>query len=280
MSEENNRSCTNVKIGNLISQYELGLLNVDNQKLFEEHIFECAFCREELAEFRQVAELLSEHKDRLIEAIEDGELDYKEERLNEKQTRCFSDIIQGIKDFVNDVLDFAFRPKVLAPIMSVTVVFLVIYFGFITGENQSYEQFLIFEPLEYKQMILRSEATAEAENLFRQSMQSYNNGDYAAAANILMEAVKLDSANFKYKTYLGICYFLNKEPENALKMLTEAEHMTAFTLKDELHWYIFQSYLLNGDLTGADSVRSLIKTSKEVYSAKADSIWNLVNQHK
>jgi hypothetical protein len=55
--------CTNPEVGRMLHDYELHLLSVEDERIFELHIFECEHCREQLRTFSDVSRIIRHDPD-------------------------------------------------------------------------------------------------------------------------------------------------------------------------------------------------------------------------
>ncbi len=256
------RGCTDLSKGNLISEYELDLIDEAGRQEFEVHLFECEFCRDELSYFQGTASLLREHREEIATALK-------------AQKRLVSEGIgTRIKNLISEWLDPVLQPWILVPSLSGVAVALLLVVMLNGGNN--YDQFVTMSALPYQTEIVRGDTDDGAETLFQKGMAAYATGDYRAAVESLEKTVKQTPANFRYRTYLGVSYFMLKKPRKALNELTKADQLTRFALKDELHWYIFQSHLMAGNLKQADAIRGEMKANGERFASQADSIWQIL----
>ena len=108
-------------------------------------------------------------------------------------------------------------------------------------------------------------------------MDFYNRGEYRRAAAILEKIVARQPDRWVSWLYLGISYYMERQPKPALKALTRADGLSKYALKSEIRWYLMQSYLLDRNPTAADSLRRQLSAMNSAYAVKADSLWSRIS---
>lgn len=276
MSDLHECKCIDVSRGNLIAQYELGVLDDEDRDLFEEHLMDCEFCRNELAELSPVTHLLRKHQPAISATLRAE----AEEMINDNPPVPVGlNVFERIGRFFGDIKESLSLPRVYAPalvVATVVVVFAVVLYH--NAVQNPYTEYLTFEPLAYTEMTLRGEESVETEQVFNQGMKEYCSGHFSQAANILEDAVKQSPKTWKYWMYLGICQYLSRQPQQAIDALKKADELTKYAFKSEIRWYLFQSYILNQDISRADSIYALLKVENDKCAEKADSLWKRISK--
>ena len=131
---------------------------------------------------------------------------------------------------------------------------------------------LNFEKLPYQAQEIRGEASSEGKQFFDSGMKQYIIGDYEGAVKKLKKAANLAPDNERYWLYLGVTYYLSRQPKLAVEALTRADTLAPSILKTKTGWYRAQAYLLAGDSSHAAPLLDRVKRENRDYASKADSL--------
>jgi len=234
-------NCTDLDLGNLILHYELGMLGEKEKSKFEDHTFDCAFCRHELEEMAPTALLLRDNKVGLKELLRTEEVLVP---TTDSEKENSTNLIAG---FLVQIIQIFRIPKVYTPAIGFSLAVIALFMFYPAFEKDSYEQFLVFEKLPERNSTLRGNDISEYPDYYQRTIE-------------------------------GIDFFLDNKPDKAIRSLTVADSLAKYALQSEIWWYLFQSYLLNNDLPKADSVRILLSEQEDEYSEKCDSVWTLIEE--
>lgn len=120
------KTCTDPKLGHLLSLYEFDKLSQDDRDLFEQHLLECDACFQDLYEFSPAIEMIKEHRDEFQAAISSPSL------IHQWLSKVTSIIAKWSKSFWSsmDAIPSVLRPAipVLAAAMLVFAVVKIIQF--------------------------------------------------------------------------------------------------------------------------------------------------------
>jgi len=105
-------------------------------------------------------------------------------------------------------------------------------------------------PPAYVPAAVRS-TTSRAMQRFRQAMELYQRGDFAAAVSGLEEARRTDGGQPPILFYLGACYLLTNDVDRAVEALTAAVASGESAYLEEAHFYLAKALLRKGDGPGA-----------------------------
>jgi len=83
----------------------------------------------------------------------------------------------------------------------------------------------------------------EARTQFREAMQDYQRGEYRAAIPRLAAAVRLDPEAPDIRFFLGICYLLTDQDDSAIDHLAKTVALGETPYLEEAHFYLAKAYL-------------------------------------
>jgi len=283
MKDKRKNECIAPEVGRLLTQYELGQLEQEEQDRFEEHLMDCDLCRRELEEMLPIITAIRGHKAEVAKALHSEGISFKslKERLlalprpaqvkSASLGHLWQKILHGLRTFG--------RPRIFVP-AAVVVIALLLFVTLFHHPESPYLTYLSFEKLPYRSEKLRGEVATQAEQLFHQGMNDYLKGNYKGAINSLKKAVEKAPDNGIWWLYLGVCYYLNHQPKRAIEALTKANALTQYSQKVRSHWYLAQAYLLQGDVDRAIPLLEWIRDQKMGYSAQADSLLMIIHSVK
>jgi len=88
----------------------------------------------------------------------------------------------------------------------------------------------------------------EARSQFREAMQDYQRGEYRAAIPRLEAAARLDPEAPDIRFFLGICYLLTDQDDSAIDHLAKTVALGETPYLEEAHFYLAKAYLSKADL--------------------------------
>ena len=229
MNANKELECIDHSTGNLIAQYELGLLDTEDRDRFEDHLMDCEFCRSEIEQMMPIAHILKRHKFEIKNSLQAEVVP-----LRDLLTPDTTDKIKGaslskqgdtkmtesIARFFRNLVENITKLRVYAPALAVvsTVIFCTVIFIKDFSGNP-YIELLTFEPLHYRQMTLRGKIDNKSELLFFDGMMAYSDSNYKLAIDKLEAAVTQSPDSWKYWMYLGVSHYLERNPEQAVNAL-------------------------------------------------------------
>lgn len=267
--------CNSEKFKSLIFPYGMGLLSDSECSLFEEHLMDCDDCLSELQKVKPLVSVMRRHRTALVESLRADGMDFeslKKELLASyrKQRPARETVWQKI----TQILETLRRPRVLVPVVGFALVLVLSFYIILPVKQQiesPFETCLSFEKLPYQPIELRNGMANEAEQYYLNGMEDYLEDDYASAISKLRRAVRMQPDEGKWWLRLGVCYFLNRQPEPAIEALTKADELTQLSYKIRTRWYLAQSYLLKGDSENAVPLLEWVAAQDRTYADEANS---------
>lgn len=265
--------CTNPNDGELLTQYALNLLNEEDRHRFEVHTMSCEFCRLELSKCDSETAFVGGIRQRIVETLHQQGLTFeglKEELIAIKKRQKVS------QKFYRKRLDkpnLLFRTRMLVPIGVIVVVLLTMTVIRQTGPGNIYLSVLSFDKFPHQVLSTRTHTlTPSMSPLFLEGMKHYNEDDFKNASKILKKATQESPERWDYWFYLGVSYFLNKQPKPAIAALSEADKLNKYALEIEIKWYLAQAYLLNEDSNSALEYLQWLENKPGEYSYRAKKL--------
>jgi len=261
--------CSDPEIGILISNYQLGSLTKKEQTRFEEHLFECSYCVEELNEMSDINSVLRENKNEIVSALNADGLNLnslKKEILKEKKSLIKSKFPDIIFEWLGCVFSI---PKVFVPVsIAVSVVLFAIVFQLNLSENP-YVDILQFDNNQENILVLRDVPTSDGEKLFRMGISEYLNGNLESAIPFFEKTVQILPKEFDAWFYLGVTHYLNRDGKSAIKSLIQARKLNPASELTKL--YLAEAYLLRNLPELAIPILKSIQIKNNDYSQRATS---------
>lgn len=140
--------------------------------------------------------------------------------------------------------------------------------------REPYADLAMLDPLPYEPVTMKGVREAiGAATLFDDGMKRYREKDYPAAIPRLTEAVASDSRNGVWQLYLGLSYYLDKQPKPAIEHLRAAGNLAPSQYyRISADWYLAQAYLMENDARRAIPLLDSVRTRSLDYAARADSL--------
>jgi len=265
--------CTDPATGQLLAGYELGALTGEECARVEEHLLGCPACLESLyrtaphaqwlrenpalvrarwaAQARETATAAAAAPGAVAEAgatpgmiAAPGTPAMPARRA---PARGFGERLRELAGRLNPARHpRAFWVPVGAAAAAVAMV------AIFSQERASFRDLAQVEPLHYVQMPLRGVPPAH-EASFREGMEAYAAGDYAAAAGRLAQAVRAGEAEPAWsnltqaRLYLGVSLLMTGKAAEAVPYLAQVRGSPLRPLADRASWYLAQAYLLLED---------------------------------
>jgi hypothetical protein len=279
--------CTDPETGQLLAGYELGALTGEECARVEEHLLACPACLESLYRTAPHAQWLRESpalvrarwaahaREAAIAAaaalapgtvVAPGAPALPARRA---PVHSLGHRLRGLAE----KLDPARHPRAFwLPVgAAAAAVALVAIFS----QNQaSFGDLAQVEPLRYVQMPLRGALPAH-EVSFREGMEAYTAGNYAAAAGRLAQAVRAGEAEPSWgnltqaRLYLGVSLLLTGKAAEAVPDLEQARGSPLRPLADRAGWYLAQAHLLLEDPDSALPVLEGLASGGSAYAEPA-----------
>jgi len=233
-------ACTDTEVGKFISHFEMNLLSDEDRELFELHLFECKYCRQETTEMNSTTDALHSNRIELLRSLEQDGITF--ESLREKLRKPKKEsLLAKLNNLLSRLNSLYWGSSALA--VAAAVLFIV-YFS--RDQLNPYEDLLSFAPLDSPStIVLRSDTMIDGEEYFNQGIESYNQKDYKTAIEHLQKATKISPSQGTWWLVMGTCYFLQRETDDAIEVLNHADRITSGRTKRETRWYLANSYLLD-----------------------------------
>jgi len=257
--------CTNKKIGHLIASYELGLLDERDKARFENHALECVHCRRELNRLYPKLNLLHENRQDILNHLQANGFEVpdqeqkSEKRITEPMARRSYRLLNGLKN-----------RKVMVPAFGLVVVLMIsLILIRKPASDNPYLPYLSFKKAPYTSLEGSRDNQTEAERLFVEGMNSYSTDKFKEAAGYLQKSADLNSKSARTWLYLGISYYLDRQPASAIEVLDKAEEIADPVQKNWAIWYKAQAYILNGNPSSSIPLLQTLAEQGMEYSSEA-----------
>jgi tetratricopeptide (TPR) repeat protein len=126
----------------------------------------------------------------------------------------------------------------------------------------------------YSGIILRG-AENEAQETFRKAMLSYTRGDYAKAIPGLQAATKASSETAKFSFYLGACYLLTGQTDDAIESFRRTIALDDAAYSEPAHFYLAKAYLAKKVVPAAEEE---LQTTVQLRGSKAAEAAEILRQ--
>lgn len=214
-------TCKVVTQEKIVERYSAAQLNEADTEAFEQHFFECEDCYRALQDHAAIRAALARAPRETLSPATPSRTDFN-------------------------------RWWLLAAAVLLAGLGLVLWLAPWAGSPT--DQVLIaasaVEAPPYEPRTLRSLA-GEGELAFREAMVAYQEGDLDEAIPGLESAVALDEGLDKARFYLGACYLLEDEPEQAIASLNRVAETEGSPFQEWARFYRAKAHLRLGDLDAA-----------------------------
>ncbi len=254
----------------LLAAYELGLLDPDERRDFENHLAACPECQDEIYAHAPAAVALQEDPGRFARAAGSAPVVSR----------------AGLGERLAGWLTYRW-PRVLVPAALTAVVALVAVLP-VLRQGTDLARLAVVDPLPYARIEMRA-GVEEPVRLFQEGMDSYIAGDYGLAADRLtrarevQEAWPTDSGPLpaglldQTRIYLGVSLLLADRPGSALDPLTRASGSPLPPLAERARWYLAQACLLT-DRTEAAREALTPLASSPVFGTRAQVLLEQIDE--
>jgi tetratricopeptide (TPR) repeat protein len=272
--------CTNEDIGQLITFYEMGLLDDKDRTLFENHAQECEFCLHELQRMQPKLDVVFKHREELLNNLRAKGIAFENERnkllkqsaISKAPSKTFWD---GFKNFTTN----KWLPKAAIPaIAAAAVIIFVLFLPKSPAPGNPYYRYLSFEKAPYLPTGGTRVRESDAQHQFNEGMRLYQVDDLQGAIDNLEKAVGIDSSQGSFWLYLGISYYLNRQPESAIDALTTARQKLDTVQRNRALWYLAQAYLLDGDAENSVPILQLLSHQRLEYAQESDRLLTKIRE--
>ena len=245
--------CTNPKMRKLMGRYEFGLLSSEEQREFEAHLLECEACFEELYSMTPVVQRMKENPDLFLRELEVKEPAYA--GILRRVTTWLQKSSSGVRNIVRPkaqpVPSFVRILRIGVPVAFAISIALILIHRSVSPPGK-YASLAIIEPSYYKPVVIRNGVEhPEAERLFEEAMAHYSRAEYAQAMGKLSKSIHENPHNADAHFYLGSCYLLQGEADQAIKHLDTAIELDGKAPEEKYRWFLGNAYLLNEEVNRA-----------------------------
>jgi tetratricopeptide (TPR) repeat protein len=243
-------TCEDVSGSEIVEKYLLGQLGDDVRESFEEHYFECARCFGLLQTYRDVQAELARSRKELLTATPARRWVWQWAWVPAAAVVVIAASVAlwqpplpgnvgGVPDGTRPAPDLA--PAAPGPPSPPSA-----------PPKPSLDELARFEPPRYLPGSLRGVADG-ATMKFKEGMEHYQQGRYAAAAGVLLEAASLDPEAPHILFFLGISQLLAGQTDQAIDALGKTITLGDSAYLEEAHFYRAKAYVRRGNLDGASA---------------------------
>ncbi len=229
------------------------------KKIIQAHLQECDSCREMYQKMAEINDLEEVFKLNSKTFILKKNLKESEKKLGERIRQIFA------------------RPKIAIPIaaaIALLVIFIPVFLQMMKPD--SLPDLAVVKPFPFIETQMRG-ADVRFDKLQRKGMKFYQDGDYEKAILLLKQIVAADSTRFVDRFYLGVCYLMENQLDNAEKEFLEVSNYSL--LAEKANWYLAQIYLLKNEKEKAlKALDVVISLHQALYYAKAKELREKVLQ--
>lgn len=269
-------TCLDPRVGSQITRYELDGLSDQEQESFEQHLLDCSFCRNELELMLPVAGVLRANKHRLVTALTDQDLSFDEQRerlLEEvRSRRRAADAPSRLGQWIAALIELWRKPYVMAPALVALAACVLLIVRLNKQPESPFSPLLDYAPLASADTQVRGTESTTAGRLFTEGMSAYGAGDYGTAVSKLRKATQSNPSLGTGWLYLGVAFYVTKEPKSAIQALLQAVAHTDHAAQDYARFYLAQAYLLDNQPGPAQRLLSELDRQGGPLAARADSL--------
>jgi tetratricopeptide (TPR) repeat protein len=243
---------------NIIGKYLSGVLSYEEKEGFEEHLFSCDPCFEEIRVREETAKLINEERQTLF-------ADYLESQKAEAREAVYS--VSFGEKLVS--LIWGKQRKLVFSTMAVAALAVTIFMVNNPFSPSPMSKLYETEPFPFLKPAIRGQDPGQ--RIFFEGMEYYEGQDYQRAAEKLEVALETNPELKEVRFYLGVIYYLRNDLDDAL------EHLIIYTTNhpnsDKGHWYLAHTYLRKGNLQESlGEFRKVAELEQEKYSQKAKDL--------
>jgi len=252
--------CTDPRVGRLIAQYELGMLEGTEREAFLNHLLQCDFCHAELYAMEPIMELLRAEREAALAskaAARTRRLFWQIRLLMALQRRRI-----------------AWAASILIAAGAVLAVLLWLH-----PSERPPESAQVAPPPEKTQpsapkSSLSAEEiarlrSAEMKTPFESALSAYEKGDFVRAVELLMPIARLEPENAEAHFYLGASWLQLNRPQEAIAPLRRAAELSIGVDRERSRYYLALAYARAGQRD--DALRELEAIIAEGSAYRADA---------
>jgi hypothetical protein len=247
----------------LLTAYEMGLLENQERTSFEAHLDDCVDCLDGLYALAPAVLEMQKNPGQYASAMERSLAGGKSSPMGQLQ----------------DLLGRLFNVRVLVPLAVTAVAVLVIINPFSGVDSVS--QLADMTALPYTKIEVRSGGSSNSADDFKSAMVHYQNTDYCAAAPLLVQAlageIKPVAANDQGTLYAGVSYLLCGQNEQAIVLLKDSAASGIPPVAQKSLWYLAQAQLRSNNSEAAITALKLLSDSPVYGDQAKDLLANIKN---
>lgn len=227
--------CLQINQEEMIERYLLGQLQESEQEALERHYFECPHCLKELETRRALREELARR-----------EVEIRAEATRAPGVRkwLWVPALAGATAAIALAVWLWPRPTSTVPTSPIAQTPATV------PDNSPLVRLAHVEPPAYTPLTLRGSTNA-ANRRFHEAMAHYKEGDYAAVIPGLRQALRLDPTLPEANFYMGACYLLTSNEEEAIKSLNKTVSLGETPYLEDARFYLAKAYLRSHDIAAA-----------------------------
>ncbi|MCS6816114.1 MAG: hypothetical protein N0A16_08575 [Blastocatellia bacterium] len=251
------RKCTDPRLGRLLPQYELGLLEESERKAFLNHLLQCNFCHAELYALEPVMDLLRAKREKALASR-------KRSLLLKMRLALLAERRRAIQ----------WAASILIAVSASTIAF----FWFRASEETSDVPNIAspekapspapkssLSPEEIAR--LRSAGTAET---MERARSAYEKGDFPHVVELLMPIARLEPENAEAHFYLGASWLQLNRPQEAIAPLRRAVQLSIGIEQERGRYYLALAYARAGYREEALRELEILIAGNSLYRTEAE----------
>ena len=225
--------CQDRKLGNLLTAYEMGVLEEQERAAVEEHLVHCVHCQESLYGMAPFANRLRHEPGRWRRVLDAG--------LTARLPNTWQRILAGLRNLLT--------PRVMVPVGAVAVLALVLVIQ--SPRNvDGVRQLARIEAVPYVPFAVRGgDSLLAAADSFAAGMRLYGDQRYPDAARSLAAAVAAGQEDpswrdiWQARFFRGLSLLLAGQAQDAVPVLAESSASPLRPVAERSRWYLAQAYL-------------------------------------
>ncbi len=249
-----------------IEDYLSEQLSVEEQKAFDEHLFNCDICFQEL-----------NFKEKVVNLVRDeGNILFK--KYLKKKKKKDEGFFQIVADKFPTIIRNKQKRWIFASVtVCILMISIILIFKPFTPHSGSDELFKI-EPFPYLKPHTLEDLMA-AEKKFFEGMEYYQRDEFAEAGLKLQEALAENQQLVEAYFYLGVCYFFQDQSDQAIINLKIAIEQKPNS--EKAYWFLGHLYYKMGETQNAiTEFQKVADLGQKRYSLKAKKIINSLTRDR
>ncbi len=253
--------CTDPRVGRLIAQYELGLLEGAEREAFLDHLLQCDFCHAELYAMEPIMDLLRAEREAAL--------------ASQKVAARTRRLLWRIR-----LLMALQRPRIAwaASVLIAAGAVLTVLLWLRPSERPPESAQVVppekTQPSAPKSSLSAEEIarlrSAEMKTPFESALSAYEKGDFVRAVELLMPIARLEPENAEAHFYLGASWLQLNRPQEAIAPLRRAVDLSVGVERERSRYYLALAYARAGRREDALRELEVIIVEGSAYRADAE----------